>query len=191
MHREETKKEGDGKEGDGKEPWGVVWGALHFWDNEKFIAPSPAASLNQRRICIADGPCRNKINLSLISRGGLKISPSLIYVYVVPWHREREVTATLQGAILFLHSFKDANSQTPAKRAWTWHRHTVYWSHTCLRARTASAVWSNKVEVCRYKQSTTYKWEIMWIPHVSNFNVVTLSGLLMPSHWYNGLISAV
>lgn len=105
--RRDEERERDRKEGDRGTNWEGWWG-LHFWDNEKFIAPSPAASLNQRRICIADGPCRNKINLSLISRGGLKISPSLIYVCVVPWHPKSEVTATLQGALLFLHPFKDA-----------------------------------------------------------------------------------
>lgn len=105
--RRDEEKEQDRKEADGGP--NCIWGGggLHFWDNEKFIAPSLAASLNQRRICIADGPCRNKINLSLISRGGLKISTSLIYVCVVPWQPEREVTATPWGAILFLHPFKD------------------------------------------------------------------------------------
>lgn len=87
-----------------------VGGCLHFWDNEKFIAPSPAASTNQRRICIADGPCRNKINLCLISRRVLKISPSHIYICVICWHPESEVTTTLQGAIVSLHPFKGANS---------------------------------------------------------------------------------
>lgn len=84
-------------------------GWLHFGDNEKFIAPSPAASLNQRTICIADGPCRNEINLSPISQEGLKISASLIYVCIVPWHPEREVTALRLGSILFLHPLRNAN----------------------------------------------------------------------------------
>lgn len=82
--------------------WGAASGegVLHFWDNEKFITPSPAASLNQRRIRIADGPRRNKINLSPISRGRLKISPSLIYV-CLPLIPRGGATPPLLGAMLF------------------------------------------------------------------------------------------
>lgn len=111
---EDMKKE---KETERKPTWGTnqagkEGGRLHFWDDEKFIAPSPAAILNQRRICIADGPRRNKINLSLISRGGLKISPSLMYVCVVPWHSRvrwqppgREPYCFLKPSRVLIHTY--------------------------------------------------------------------------------------
>lgn len=49
-------------------------GRLHFGGDEKFMAPSAAASLNQRRIRLAATlpPRRARINSSLISPGGGK-----------------------------------------------------------------------------------------------------------------------
>lgn len=118
-----------------------VW--LHFWDNEKFIAPSPAASLNQRRICIADGPGRNKINLSLISPWGVKNIPITYSCLCRPWHRgggdSRDVSPP--PATMPIHA---------THAAWTWDWHPCYGSHVEVHVlREKLVLWVQTLFSCK------------------------------------------